>query len=266
MNKHLKSLMIAAVAVMSIVGCKKDKTEDLVNNSDCKLSEINVIYNGIPDEVYKFAYDNSCKIISTDTDGDLVSYVYNGDKVAISSQHSSHTITISNGRVIRSEPANSNTYTNYVYNADGNLSMTQTYEAGILTSTEALTYTNGNLTKIVDTRSYGTASTTNYEFSNELSSDLTFIDPLVDILDNEFPSGGFYGKLSKNLVVKSKRETTFPSGDVNSRTESFTYEKDTFGKVISKTNSRSSTTYRNGVVLGTPTSSIEKFVFSFICK
>lgn len=254
MNRHLKSLMIVAIAVTSIASCKKDDTVEPITESTCKISQVDYFYNGTQDGFIKFSYDNAGKITSYTDGTESVPYTYTADKISVNPKYDAYTVTLTNGRVTKQEYAAGTSIVNYSYNADGYLTQTQWYQNGILMGTEVLKYTNNNLTSVVDTRANGVVITTTFEFSTETAANNSLlVDPLGDVVNYDFPTNGYYGKLSNNLMTKSTKVSSSGATSTFSRAETYTYTKDSSNKVSSKSTSSSSVTYINGVAGPTST-------------
>ncbi|PWS30955.1 hypothetical protein [Pedobacter paludis] len=266
MNKYLKLMMVAVVAVMSIASCKKDQVEDPITESSCKISTIDVLYNGAPDGKLKFAYDDLGRIKSyTDDAGFVTPYTYDGDKITVDEGVETFIFSVTGGKVVKLAIKGSTNTEDYTYDAAGYLTTITDFRGGTLNFTCNLTYTNGNLTKFVETYTGGDTYTTIYEYSADLATTTKlYVDPIIDAVGTDLPST-YFGTLSKNLLVKSTRTST-GQPTTYSNINNFIYTKDASNKCISATRTGISTTYNNGVVQGTPITTTEKLTFAYDCK
>ena len=239
--KTLKLFMIAAVAVISIAGCKKN-TDQPASEKLCKLTGVvhNKNNSGFETKVY-IDYDKAGSIIKTTvsstTDFMLVAtFVYTTDKITIQysgSRNSEGILVLVNGRVTKNKEG-SFYDEEYTYNEEGYLIQVKKSNGEVKT----MTYTGGNLTKVV-TINGEYKRIADYEYSSELANRAV----LSYLSIYNFPTSKYYGKVSRNLVTKrtitDNYSGTIPYLVTNSISlrsiSTYTYTKDSAGNFNTET-------------------------------
>lgn len=219
MQKTIKYAMVALVAIISIASCKKEINWNArldPNGNGCKLTTVNADLDILGQYSINYLYDASGKLTKATSDGESRIYTYSDTKITGVLPDGERTeLSISGGKAVSSY--NSDFFNvngvsvpvtrTYTYNADGYLSVVKSYLDKSLNSTAELTYSNGNLTqsKITYTED-GEVETTTYEYSSQLAvNPYEMSDPLSVIVD--YMPGGYFGKYSKNVVIKSTQRS-----------------------------------------------------------
>lgn len=236
MQKTIKYVMVAFVAIISIASCKKEINwnAQFAGGNGCKLASVYTDLGILGQYTLNYTYDASGKLIKATSDGESRVYTYTATKITgVLPDGEITELTLVNGRATSSY--NSDFFSangsrtpitrTYTYNADGYLSEVKSYLDTKLNSTAQLTYTNGNLTQVKVTYLDGEVETITYEYSNQLAvNTYETSDPLSLVID--YMPGNYFGKYSKNVVVKSTTRST-AAGDVSG--SDYTYKFDAKG-------------------------------------
>lgn len=240
MQKTIKYVMVAFVAIIS--SCKKEinwNAKFANGGNGCKLTSVDTDLGILGKYAINYTYDASGKLIKATSDGESRIYTYTETKITGVLPDGERTeLTISDGKAVSSY--NSDFFhvngvsipvtRTYTYNADGYLSVVKSYLDNKLNSTAELTYSNGNLIQSkVTYPEDGDVETTTYEYSSQLAvNPYEMSDPVSVIVD--YMPGGYFGKYSKNVVIKS----TERSNQSNSVTVSdYIYKFDAKGNAVS---------------------------------
>ncbi|MDQ0637354.1 hypothetical protein QF042_000919 [Pedobacter sp. W3I1] len=271
MQKTIKYVMVAFVAIISIASCKKEinwNAKPDPNGNGCKLTTVNADLGILGQYSINYVYDASGKLTKATSDGESRIYTYTETKITgVLPDGEKTELTISGGKAVSSY--NSDFFNvngvsipvtrTYAYNADGYLSVVKSYLDKSLNSTAELTYSNGNLiqSKITYTED-GEVETTTYEYSSQLAvNPYETSDPISVIVD--YMPGGYFGKHSKNVVIKSIQR----SAKLNAQLVSdYSYKFDAKGNAI-YTSVKSAQKLSDGTVLN-ESSAIFNLVYN--CK
>ncbi|WP_316825837.1 DUF4595 domain-containing protein [Pedobacter miscanthi] len=280
MQKTIKFVMVAFVAVIAIAGCKKEinyNEQLLAKGNGCKLTSLKADLDLLGSYSYtiNFSYDAQGRISKATTGAETNTYTYTANKItAVDEIGNMAEIILENGRAVSSGSDGiitvggvSYDYTRkYTYNSDGYLVQVKNYLNNDLSTTDNLTYANGNLVKAVSVSSdLHYTETTIYSYSNDFAVNTYEIsDPLSYHVDY-FP-GGYFGKQSKNVLIKSVSNTVDQdgkpfSGDVIT----FTSQYDAKGNATSLNFLDISTFYPSGGPVETQTYS-SKYTLGYTCK
>lgn len=238
MQKTIKYVMVAFVAIISIASCKKEinwNAKPDPNGNGCKLTSLKADLGVLGGFAISYKYDASGKLISATSDGETMVYTYSATKIIGTLESGEKTeLTVSNGRAISSYmsdffPGVSATRA-YTYNTDGYLTIIKSYLGNNLNSTAELNYTGGNLTQTKITYANdGSVETTTYEYSGEVAVNAyEMTDPLSTIVD--YLPGNYFGKTSKNVLKKS---VTSSNNMATVDTQEYTYAFDGKGNATS---------------------------------
>ncbi|SDG23807.1 protein of unknown function [Pedobacter terrae] len=238
MQKTIKYVMVALVAFIAIVGCKKEinwNARPDPNGNGCKLMSLKTDFDALGEVEISYNYDVSGKLISATSDGETMTYTYSTTKITGTLENGEKTeLTIANGRAVSSYmsdffPGVSATR-NYTYNANGYLTVVKSYLGNTLNSTAELSYTGDNLTQEKVTYAEdGSVETITYEYSGEMAvNTYQMADPLAAIVD--YVPGNYFGKASKNIL---KKTVTISSMLSNVETNEYTYAFDNKGNATS---------------------------------
>lgn len=275
MNKFLKvGLLIPCMIAISVLSCKKDKTEETVPTPDdsgaaivagtksCLL--IKLTYDGGDYETYEYDSKNRPVKNNSFSNGVPDGYkkiTYNGNDISQEYYDNNnvkedvYTFKLgSNGYI--SSAANSNSYTNGGYNYTETENYTITYNAeGYLTkvvntevstsdkpgyvsqtstSTQNYTYSNGNLISFENTSGLSTL-TTRYEYYTDKPNNLPRGEG-DEVLDF------LLGKRSTNLLKKETETPGTSTTNTPSYIGNYTYSFNADGLVSKKTTSNDSYT------------------------
>ena len=279
MHKTIKYVMVAFMAIISIASCKKEINWNArldPNGNGCKLASLKADLDVLGTYTLNFTYDASGRISkATTTDGQTSNYVYTANKItATDGDGNVSEIVLENGRAISSGSDGvisgggvSYSYTRkYTYNADGYLIQVKNYLNGELNTTDNLTYANGNLVKAVSVDAHlGYTETTTYVYSTENAVNTYEIaDPLSYHVDY-FP-GGYFGKQSKNVLLKGTAKTVDGDGDpFTDAVYTFGYQYDGKGNATSVSFSVLSTFYPSSGPVQTDTYNV-KYSLNYTCK
>ncbi len=241
MQKTIKYVMVALVAIIAIAGCKKEINWNArldPNSNGCQLTTVNTDLGMFGQYSISYTYDASGKLTKATSDGESRVYTYSATKITgVLPDGEITELTIADGRAVSSY--NSDFFSvngsktpvtrTYAYNGDGYLSVVKSYLDTKLNSTAELTYTNGNLTQVKVTYFDGEVETTIYEYSSQLAvNTYETSDPISLVID--YMPGNYFGKHSKNVVIKS---TTQSSGDANAVISDYSYKFDAKGNATS---------------------------------
>lgn len=243
----LFSLIISTL----LASCSKENgetPEEETPNEKCIISSIEQTDSlETYKETYSFEYDDQGRITRTNASSDSAftsfNIQYGTDKLTLKSKYwgtLKYTLD-EQGRLSSFVDFDVRATDAFKYNQEGYLSeivSTWTpdsrYGAQEPPSvyTYNLTYTGGNLTKITgkgNDRSVETEIT--FEYNNEEASLVFGVNDPLDQYFYFYPLPGYYGKTSKNQLVKATYTTTQVNSDLNIVT--FRYEKDRSGKTQS---------------------------------
>ena len=279
MNTKIKLLMVAIVAVVSIVSCKKEINWNAFpdpQGNGCKLTSLKADLDVLGSYDISFAYDALGRVLkATTTDGQINNFTYTAEKITAKDQDGSISeIVLENKRAVSSKREDALTvggavfsYTKkYTYNSDGYLIQVKNYLNGELSSTDDLSYTNGNLVKVVSTDPNQTfTTTTNYSYSTDVAVNVYDVaDPLYYHVD--YFSGGYYGKQSKNVLIKSSSKTVDRNGKpLNEDVSIYTYQVDAKGNTVAISLPVTTTFYPANGTATTETAQT-KYSLNYNCK
>lgn len=278
MQKIVKYIMVAAVAAISVASCKKEINWNAFpnpNGNGCKLTSLKADVDVLGSYTIAFTYDALGRISKASSGGETNSYVYTANKITGTDQDGYVAeIVLENGRAVSSGSAGiivvggvSYDYTRkYTYNADGYLIQVKNYLNNNLSTTDNLTYASGNLVKGVSVDAgQGYTATTIYTYSNEIAVNTYEIaDPLSYHVDY-FP-GGYFGKQSKNVLLKSTTKTVDKDGEpFSNEVLTYNYQFDSKGNASSLSFLTEDTFYPS---TGSPQTDTynSKFTFNYACK
>lgn len=215
MQKTIKYAIVAFIAIITIAGCKKEinyNAKFATGGNGCKLASVDTDLGILGKYSLSYTYDASGRLAKVTSDGESRIYTYTATKITgVLPDGEITELTISDGKAVSSY--NSDFFNvngvsipvtrNYAYNADGYLSVVKSYLDKKLNSTTELTYSNGNLVQSKITYAEeNEVETTTYEYSGQLSvNPYETSDPVSLIVD--YVPGGYFGKYSKNVVIKS---------------------------------------------------------------
>ena len=279
MNKKIKLSMVALVAVISILSCKKEINWDAFpnpNNNGCKLSSLTADLDVLGTYDIIFAYDALGRVSNATTvDGRINSYTYTDEKVAAKDQDGAVTeIVLENKRAISSKREEAiiiggvvlSHTKKYTYNSDGYLTQVKNYLNGELVSTDDLSYADGNLIKVISADPDLTfMTTTDYSYSTKVAVKIYDItDPLYYHVD--YFSGGYYGKQSKNVLIKSSSKTVDREGKpTNEEVSSYNYQYDAKGNTTAISMSIKTIFYPYNAPSTTETTQL-RYALNYNCK
>ncbi|MBO9672724.1 MAG: DUF4595 domain-containing protein [Sphingobacteriaceae bacterium] len=278
MQKTIKYVMVALVAVIAIAGCKKEinwNAKPDPNGNGCKLANLKADIDFIGSYDITFNYDAQGRISKLTNGAQTNTYVYTSNKITATDEDGFVAeIVLENGRAVSSGSDGiitvggiSYDYTRkYTYNAEGYLTQVKNYLNNELSTTDNLTYANGNLVSAVSLAAHGSyKETITYTYSNEIAVNVYEIsDPLSYHVDY-FP-GGYFGKQSKNVLIKSVSKTVDQDGDpFNDETLAYTYQYDSKGNATALNYINTSTFYPSSGPAETQTYN-GKFLLTYNCK
>ncbi|RNL55081.1 hypothetical protein [Pedobacter jejuensis] len=244
MNKQLKFLMVAMVAAISIASCKKNDTVEPEKESNCKITTI-IPKEGTKQGSFEVVYNSNSKIIKLsgkDPDGVPVLYelTYNPTNIyGVETNGSNKNLIVYNqdnqSRVINIVEAGSQIAV-LKYNTDGYISEVN-YGGTPISDVAKLNYNDGNLVQalIYDYNNI-LINDIKFEYTSESAiTSVNFTDPLflnsgLSLVDAIVPNGVF-GKVSKNQIKKITN-TSYQNGNKEFVIDTFTYTKDSSGKII----------------------------------
>ncbi|MGN7989151.1 hypothetical protein ACTJKC_17520 [Pedobacter sp. 22226] len=278
MQNTIKYAMVAFVAIITIAGCKKEinYNEQLVaKGNGCKLTTLKADLDFLGSYTITFAYDALGRISKATTGPETNTYTYSASKItAVDESGYMAEIVLENGRAVSSGSAGiikvGGVYYDdtrkYSYNSDGYLVQVKNYLNGDLSTTDNLTYANGNLVKAVSVSAdLRFTETTIYSYSNDIAVNTYEIsDPLSYHVDY-FP-GGYFGKQSKNVLIKSVSKTVDQDGKpFSDDVITFTSQYDAKGNASSLNFSNVSTFYPTGAPSTTETYNA-KYTLNYTCN
>ncbi|WP_421942342.1 hypothetical protein [Pedobacter sp.] len=226
MRQTIKYLMVAFVAVIAIAGCKKEINWNAFpdpNGNGCKLSTLKADFDGFGNYTINFQYDAQGRISKATAGAETNTYTYSANKITAKDQDGYVAeINLENGRAASSGSDGVIKVGNvvyeytrkYTYNAEGYLIQVKNYLNGELYSIDNLSYANGNLVKavlVMETSGHTTTTDYSYSTGNVAVNVYEISDPLSYHVDY-FP-GGYFGKQSKNVLLKSSSVTADQNGD-----------------------------------------------------
>lgn len=277
--KQISLLMLSAVLMLG--SCSKSNDDSKPKEETCRVESIqNVSDKGTFNWSKSYTYDEKGRMKTSDYkeeyNGELVGYIeaftYQSDKIIVEADSDNELYNLdASGRIasITFEEGS----TNFSYNSEGYLSkITSSYNySKPYTETSTLTYSNGNLIKIV-TISESSGSTliervSNITYTNEsvkvgLVQDIV-TDHLFELAHDGISENiaGFLGKRSKNLISKvDMLEKGY--GDESNHTTTYTYQKDTENNI--KSMKEVSKSFYDDV--NKDTSYEETYNFTYVCK
>lgn len=271
--------MVALIAVISILSCKKEINWDVFsgpNGNGCTLTSLKADLDVLGSYDISFVYDALGRVSKATTiDGQINSYTYTAEKVIAKDQDGAVTeIVLENKRAVSSKREDAvtiggvvfNYSKKYTYNSDGYLTQVKNYLNGELISTDDLSYTGGNLVKVISTDPNLTfTTTTSYSYSTNVAGKIYEVaDPLYYHVD--YFSGGYYGKQSKNVLIKSESKTVDRDGNPTDEVvSSYIYQYDTKGNTTSISMPISTTFYPDNGPATTETTPT-KYTLNYNCK
>ncbi|GAA4208804.1 hypothetical protein GCM10022289_33210 [Pedobacter jeongneungensis] len=278
MQNTIKYAMVAFVAIITIAGCKKEinyNEQLLAKGNGCKLTTLKADLDFLGSYTITFAYDALGRISKATTGPETNTYTYSASKItAVDESGYMAEIVLENGRAVSSGSAGiikvGGVYYDdtrkYSYNSDGYLIQVKNYLNGDLSTTDNLTYANGNLIKAVSVSAdLRFTETTIYSYSNDIAVNTYEIsDPLSYHVDY-FP-GGYFGKQSKNVLIKSVSKTVDQDGKpFSDDVITFTSQYDAKGNASSLNFSNVSTFYPIGAPSTTETYNA-KYILNYTCN
>lgn len=278
MQNTIKYAMVAFVAIITIAGCKKEinyNEQLLAKGNGCKLTTLKADLDFLGSYTITFAYDALGRISKATTGPETNTYTYSASKItAVDESGYMAEIVLENGRAVSSGSAGiikvGGVYYDdtrkYSYNSDGYLVQVKNYLNGDLSTTDNLTYANGNLVKAVSVSAdLRFTETTIYSYSNDIAVNTYEIsDPLSYHVDY-FP-GGYFGKQSKNVLIKSVSKTVDQDGKpFSDDVITFTSQYDAKGNASSLNFSNVSTFYPTGGPSTTETYNA-KYTLNYTCN
>jgi len=278
MQNTIKYAMVAFVAIITIAGCKKEinyNEQLLAKGNGCKLTTLKADLDFLGSYTITFAYDALGRISKATTGPETNTYTYSASKItAVDESGYMAEIVLENGRAVSSGSAGiikvGGVYYDdtrkYSYNSDGYLIQVKNYLNGDLSTTDNLTYANGNLIKAVSVSAdLRFTETTIYSYSNDIAVNTYEIsDPLSYHVDY-FP-GGYFGKQSKNVLIKSVSKTVDQDGKpFSDDVITFTSQYDAKGNASSLNFSNVSTFYPIGAPSTTETYNA-KYTLNYTCN
>jgi hypothetical protein len=264
MKKHLKLFMLATLAVITIESCKKDPIEPTVIDSSCKMVKLVGYADGKLDATINFSYETDGKLKSFTDGKDITNYTYNADKIVINENGTIVNVTIANGKAIKLQKVGSTSYQEYTYNADGYLITVKNYDNGVLKSTNALTYTGANISKITYSSNSGTEDII-YEYGTDLNkSNVAVVDPIINNVYDYYIPVEYLGKQNKNVIIKLSSSYSYGTSR-SDNSIAYTYVKDSNGNYAGIESNEVYKSYTNNVLNTTNTYNY-KYNSSYECK
>jgi len=261
MIKHLRVLLLAAIATLGIAGCQKEvnwNNRPIPNGNGCRVITNHVDLGLLGEYTLNYTYDASGRLSTTTSDGEKKTYTYTATEITSVVNDEKTVLKLVNGRVASSTYINAFSVNDkpilvtkeYTYNADGYINVVKSYLDKVLNSVVELTYANGNLAQTKTTYTDdGTVEIETFEYSDQvLANPIELADPLALLID--YMPGGYYGRQSKNAVKKSTERTNGSSDIVVSN---YTYKFDANGNATSVViesatiSSDGSTTYESSI-------------------
>ncbi|MGX5687431.1 DUF4595 domain-containing protein [Arcticibacter tournemirensis] len=243
-----KSTLIYLISAAAFLfACSKEEGSDKPDEK-CLVSGIEQTDSiGKNTQTYSFEYDDQNRMIQANATRDTAfksfDFQFSPGKLIMKSRFGG-TIDFTldeQGRISSYTGADPNKTTVFKYNQEGYLiEIVATYNFtrsdGTVgqpsVHTSKLTYTNGNLTKISGKwNSSSIVELTTFEYNNEEANTLFGINAQLDQFTYNYTLPGYYGKTSKNELVKATQTNESENAPVNIIT--FQYEKDPSGKIRS---------------------------------
>jgi len=267
--------MVAFVAIISILSCKKEIDYSDPNSNGCQLKSWKVT-SGSDDFTLSFEYNAAGQAIKESlSTGETYTRVFTASKITGTDDDGVvDELILSNGRAISSGSggeiqagiARFETTKKYGYDGDGYLSKVETYQNGILVETNVFSYADGNLIKsVIREGSAGEIqNTTTFTYRSEKAVNTSFSsDPLTTFVD--YQKGGYFGKPSKNFIASASYTSFDPLGNILVIDNSlYSYQFDSKGNAT-LLNITSTSTLNNGGA-GTPDTSTDKYEMIYNCK
>ncbi|MFF5384043.1 hypothetical protein [Pedobacter suwonensis] len=278
MQKTIKFVMVALVAIIAVAGCKKEINWNARLNpkgNGCQLASLKADIDLLGSYTITFNYDAQGRVSKLNSGAETNTYVYAANKITATDETGRVAeIVLENGRAISSGAEGivtvggiSYAYSRkYTYNAEGYLIQVKNYLNNELSTTDNLTYANGNLVSAVSLAAHGGyKETTTYSYSNEIAMNVYEIsDPLSYHVDY-FP-GGYFGRQSKNVLIKSVSKTVDQDGSpFSNETMAYTYQYDAKGNATSLSYVNTSTFYPSGGPAETESYAGE-FLLTYSCR
>lgn len=276
MNKQIKFFMVAFVAIISILSCKKEIDYSDPNSNGCQLTSWKVI-SGTGEFTLNMEYDAMGRVIKeSDSEGETYTRVFTANKITATDPDGVvDELILSNGRaissgsggVIEAGVARFENTKKYSYDADGYLTKVETYQSGILVQTNVFSYADGNLIKsVIREGSTGEIqNTTTFTYRSEKAVNTSYAsDPLVTFVD--YQTGSYFGKASKNAIASSTYTAFGLTGDIEMIVGStYTYRFDAKSNATTIDITNSSTLYDAGIA-GLTDTSVDKYEQKYNCK
>ncbi|WP_443936737.1 hypothetical protein [Pedobacter sp. MW01-1-1] len=275
MNKTIKFVMVAVAILTGIASCKKKIVEEIPQEPVCQLSSLKATEDIRGSYTNQFTYDNNGRVIKTSNGTEINTYVYTNNLVTVTNKAGDVSeIVLKDGKATSSRSFGVATKDGivfkqtkqYTYNESGYLTLIQKYVNGDLNAITQLFYVDGNLSKTITTFEYtGFIATTTYAYKSSLTKNTYEIaDPLSDLVD--YFSGGYFGQVSKNVLIKSNTALVDNNANVlNTVNVTYDYQLDDKGNTISVLYQQNTTT---NIASGQP--SIDNYVayytLSYTCK
>jgi YD repeat-containing protein len=231
----MKNLTTMFAVCFLFLSCSKDIDDEIPKTAkNCKVTEI---IDG--NETFFLTYDNKDRVIKIAAlnSSDFATYNYQSDKIVVTVGKNVKTFLLNPAGLIYKFTDGDDTY-DYSYNADGYLvKVTQKNSRDTKwLLIRNLSYTNGNLTSIMrdpSTNQIPWTITVTYQsdvfvnmFGFNHPLELYGPDPFLFAPDLIINYGGYFGKAPKNMPVSYTVNST-------SKTETYTYQKDSDGKISS---------------------------------
>lgn len=233
--------MLTAIMIIGIAGCQKEvnwNNRPIPGGNGCQLVTNNTNLGILGQYSVSYTYDGLGRLITAVSEGEKKVYTYSDTEITGSVGDEKTVLKLANGRVVSSSYINSYEVNgksilvtkDYTYNADGYINVIKNYLDKELNSVVELTYTNGNLTQTKTTYPDDPAvEIETYEYSEQLlGNPIALADPLALLID--YISGDYYGKQSKNAVIKTT-ERSNNSSDIT--VSDYTYKFDAKGNATS---------------------------------
>ena len=243
-NLHLniakKSLMVSPLKLVRwfvlpllFMACSKSNDTEESISSTCSLASFREIYNGSTIRAFYYTYDDKGRVSRIDFDSKpsatYETYTYSADRIVVGGTALGNGTSVyeldANGRIVK------NGTTSFTYNSEGYLAQAKEVN-GPHSTTITFTFQNGNLVQVNQVGQYGgpqpVTTTLLYEYDASQTAEATPVGNAV----NNFGSsrsvlGMYFGKNSKNLIIKETAKTSnYPD-----ETRSHTYIRDNKGNI-----------------------------------
>jgi hypothetical protein len=283
MNKNyflgvrLDKILMLTLSVLIWAGCKKDNDTEQPKVPVCNISKFEDPTNSLDGGTME--YDSNNRLVKIKlSDINITNIAYTQGKVTITNADDEEVYynLDAQGRVSTYTENDSKYSISYAYNNDGYLNTADEKEDGVAFSHISFTYTDGNLVKInrTDTSNGNEfTSETSIEYSDEAAFNfLGFADPLSAVGNINYYLSSFFGKASKNQVKKVTTtgtgiiKETIPNTIVKSTNIlTYTYEKNSNGKMSSVSEVSSSQVQIDNDSPQVPSNSSSKYLFTYTC-